>query len=103
MKAFLVTGHFADPRKEQPFSIEMAAEDETAVREKVSHIALANPYVLQLHGFYLNKEEKTMRFDLVVSFDAEDRRQVLQEIREEVQKEFPDYELQIILDTDFSE
>ena len=44
-----------------------------------------------------------MRFDLVVSFDAEDRRQVLQEIREEVQKEFPDYELQIILDTDFSE
>ena len=75
----------------------------TAVREKVSHIALANPYVLQLHGFYLNKEEKTMRFDLVVSFDAEDRRQVLQEIREEVQKEFPDYELQIILDTDFSE
>ena len=34
MKAFLVTGHFADPRKEQPFSIEMAADDEAAVREK---------------------------------------------------------------------
>ena len=34
MKAFLVTGHFADPRKEQPFSIEMAAEDEAAGREK---------------------------------------------------------------------
>ena len=34
MKAFLVTGSFADPRKEQPFSIEMAAEDEAAVREK---------------------------------------------------------------------
>ena len=34
MKAFLVTGHFADPRKEQPFSIDMAAEDEAAVREK---------------------------------------------------------------------
>ncbi|MCQ2070799.1 MAG: 50S ribosomal protein L18a [archaeon] len=34
MKAFLVTGSFADPRKEQPFSIEMAAEDEAAVKEK---------------------------------------------------------------------
>ena len=34
MKAFLVTGSFADPRKEQPFSIEMAADDEAAVREK---------------------------------------------------------------------
>ena len=34
MEAFLVTGSFADPRKEQPFSIEMAAEDEASVREK---------------------------------------------------------------------
>ena len=34
MKAFLVTGSFADPRKEQPFSIDMAAEDEASVREK---------------------------------------------------------------------
>ena len=34
MKAFLVTGSFADPRKEQPFSIEMAEEDEASVREK---------------------------------------------------------------------
>ena len=34
MKAFLVTGSFADPRKEQPFSSEMAAEDEASVREK---------------------------------------------------------------------
>lgn len=34
MKAFLITGSYADPRKEQPFSIEMAAEDEPAVREK---------------------------------------------------------------------
>lgn len=34
MKAFRVTGNYADPRKRQPFSIEMAAEDEAAVREK---------------------------------------------------------------------
>ncbi len=34
MKAFRITGSFADPRKRQPFSIEMAAEDEAAVREK---------------------------------------------------------------------
>lgn len=34
MKAFRVTGTYADPRKTQPFSIEMAAEDEAAVKEK---------------------------------------------------------------------
>ncbi|MDD4222591.1 MAG: 50S ribosomal protein L18Ae [Methanomethylophilus sp.] len=35
MKAFRVTGTFDDPRKIQPFSIEMAAEDEASVKEKV--------------------------------------------------------------------
>ncbi len=35
MKAFRVTGSYADVRQvRQPFSIEMAAEDEAAVREK---------------------------------------------------------------------
>ncbi len=35
MKAFLVKGHFADPRKEQPFSVELAAADEAAAKEKI--------------------------------------------------------------------
>lgn len=34
MKAFRVVGSFADPRKRQPFSIEMSAEDEAAVKER---------------------------------------------------------------------
>ena len=34
MKAFRITGTFADPRKRQVFSIEMAGTDEVAVREK---------------------------------------------------------------------
>ncbi|MGI5965085.1 MAG: 50S ribosomal protein L18Ae [Candidatus Methanomethylophilaceae archaeon] len=35
MKAFLIKGDFADKRQgRQPYTIEMAAEDEAAVREK---------------------------------------------------------------------
>jgi large subunit ribosomal protein LX len=35
MKAYRVTGSYDDPRqKQQPFSVEMAAEDEAAVKEK---------------------------------------------------------------------
>ena len=60
-----------------------------------------NPYVPQMHGFYLDREEKTLRFDLVVSFDAKDRRQVFQEICEKVQEEFPEYTLQAVMDTEF--
>ena len=74
-----------------------------AIREKVSEIVMSTPNVLQMHGFYFNKEEKTIRFDVVVSFDAESRNQVYQDVVKEVQEAFPDYTLQVILDTDFSE
>lgn len=56
-----------------------------------------------MHGFYLLKDQKTMRFDIVVSFDAKDRRTVYNEVVSDVQKAFPDYELQVAMDTDFSE
>ena len=56
-----------------------------------------------MHGFYLDKEEKTIRFDIVVSFDAKDRSQVYREVCENVQNEYPDYSLQIAMDIDFSE
>lgn len=74
-----------------------------AARERVTEIAKSNPHVLQLHGFYLDHAEKTMRFDLVISFDAGDRRQVYREVCGSVQKEFPEYRLQVAMDTDFSE
>lgn len=74
-----------------------------AARERVMQIVAENPYALQMHGFYLDKEEKTIRFDVVISFDAKDRRQVFREICEKVRGEFPDYTLQAAMDTDFSE
>ena len=74
-----------------------------AIRERIAQIVTAIPYVLQMHGFFMDKEEKTLRFDVVVSFDAGDRRRVCREVCENVQKEFPDYTLQVAMDMDFSE
>ena len=56
-----------------------------------------------MHGFYLDKQEKTIRFDLVISFDAPDRAAVHREICEKVHKLYPDYTPEIAMDTDFSE
>ena len=60
-------------------------------------------FVRQMHGFYLTKEQKKLRFDIVISFDAKDRRAVCNEVVADVQKAFPDYELQVAMDTDFAE
>ena len=80
-------------------------QDEEAIRtkEQVSKIVFAHEHVLQMHGFYLLKEQKTMRFDIVVSFDAKDRREVYTNVIADVRKAFPDYELQVAMDTDFTE
>ena len=85
------------------YSINTKDPEAAAAREKVSQIVMSNPYVLQMHGFYLDKVEKTLRFDIVVSFDAEDRHKVYNEVCENVQKVYPDYTLQVTMDTDFSE
>ncbi len=85
------------------YSINTKDPEAAAARENVSRIVMANPYILQMHGFYLDKVEKTLRFDIVISFDAEDRHKVFAEVCENVQKAYPDYTLQVTMDTDFSE
>ena len=72
-------------------------------RQKVREIVFAHEYVTQMHGFYWNKIQKTMRFDIVVSFEAEDRKAIYTKVVADVQKAFPDIQLQVALDTDFAE
>ncbi|MBE6835615.1 MAG: cation transporter [Ruminococcaceae bacterium] len=85
------------------YSVNMTDESIISTREKIEKIVLENEFALQMHGFYLSEEKKLIRFDVVVSFDAPDRNEVYSSVCNEVKKEFPDYELQVVLDTDFSE
>ena len=85
------------------YSVNTKDEEVIEARKKVQEIVFSHPHVRQMHGFYLVKDQKSMRFDIVVSFDAEDRRAVYTEVVADVQKAFPDYTLQVAMDTDFAE
>ncbi len=74
-----------------------------AARERVAGIVMSHEHVLQMHGFYYDEPEKVIRFDIVVSFSAPDRRRVYREVCEKVQMAYPDYTLQVAMDKDFSE
>ena len=80
-------------------------KDETIIstKKQVEDIIFSHEYVTQMHGFYLQKEQKTMRFDIVISFNAKERRAVYNEVLADVKNTFPDYKFQIALDTDFAE
>ncbi len=85
------------------YSVNTRDDEIIRAREKVQRIVLAHEHVRQMHGFYLIKEQKTMRFDIVISFDAKDRKEVYRDVVSDVQAAFPDYHLQIAMDTDFAE
>ena len=83
------------------YSVNTRDQEAAGIREHVRKILSENPYILQMHGFYIDRDAKTMRLDVVVSFDAEDRRAVLKEVCSKIQEAYPDYKLEIALDTEF--
>lgn len=85
------------------YSVNTKDEETIRAKEQVQKIVLSHEHVRQIHGFYLLKDQKTMRFDIVISFNAKDRREVYTSVVDDVKKAFPDYELQVAMDTDFTE
>ena len=76
------------------------SDDEIArMRSAVQEAVLSHDWALQLHGFYADVEQKTMRFDVVLSFDV-DRAEAITTLTEEVSALFPDYALHVIPDID---
>lgn len=77
--------------------------DEAAdIRNRVAKAVLAFDYVLQMHGFYLDQEQKTMRFDAVISFGVP-AEEAVKTLTEAVLKEFPGYQIHITPDVDVSD
>ncbi|MCR5173403.1 MAG: cation diffusion facilitator family transporter [Oscillospiraceae bacterium] len=85
------------------YSVNTKDEEVIETKRRVEEIVFSHEHVRQMHGFYLTKEEKKIRFDIVISFDPKDRRAVFDAVVADVQKAFPDYTLQAAMDTDFTE
>ncbi len=79
------------------------SDDEAArMRNDITERVLAHEGVLQLHGFYADTAAKTLRFDAVMSFDA-DRIQCLAALTQEIGSAYPDYKITIVPDADISD
>jgi len=85
------------------YSVNTMDSEIKAIQDKVNDIALSVEHVKQIHGFYVNKEDKVIRFDVVVTYDAEDVSIPYKKVCELVQKEFKDYKVYVALDTDVSD
>ena len=79
------------------------SDDEAArMRNVIQKTVMAHDWALQLHGFYADIVKKTVRFDVVVSFDI-DRKSALETLYSEICSIYPDYEIMIIPDVDVAD
>ena len=79
------------------------SDDESSVIQKQVHdLVTSHDWCVQMHGFYVDLEQKEMSFDVVLSFDIEPKAGVAT-IHSELQKLYPDYSIEIAPDVDVSD
>ena len=83
-----------------------AANDKESYKEIKEYLAkVVDDYkdVKQVHGFYVDEENKSIYFDLIIDFADESQEKTKHEIINKMEQKYPDYKFDAILDADFSE
>ena len=70
------------------------------MRKRLQELADATPKVLQTHGFYVDAAERTVYFDLVVDFKA-DNQAIQDAIVTALRRDYPGYAFVVTIDTDY--
>lgn len=84
------------------YSYNTNSDEAAAMRDRVNEIVTSNEWAIQTHGFYVDLENKEMRFDTVLSFDIHVD-EALKTIRHQVHEVYPEYDVVISPDINMSE
>ena len=68
-------------------------------------VVIVNNYmeILQIHGFYVDEETNTISFDLIIDFKADNPQEIQNKVLKEIKEKYPNYNYNVILDTDVSD
>ncbi|MBR2832152.1 MAG: cation transporter [Oscillospiraceae bacterium] len=84
------------------YSFNTSDEEAAQMRNSIQKAVLSHDWALQMHGFYADTEKKTVRFDVVLSFDI-DRKEAMTVLYSEISAMYPDYEIVIVPDVDVAD
>ena len=85
------------------YSVNTTNDAVAALHEGVRRVVMSQPYVLQMHGFYVDEAAKNMQFDVVMDFDAPDMLAAHAAVVKAVREAYPDYTFTVGLDQDISD
>ena len=85
------------------YAVNTANDNAAAVQKAAYEYALAQPYVLKVHGFYMDPARQLISFDVVIDFQAKDSVAIRDHIAGHLQRRYPPYTFSINIDRDFSD
>ena len=78
-------------------------EQSKNIKLKLEEIIKGYPEILQMHGFYVDIENKLVSFDLIMDFNSEDVNKIKDEIIEKLKSQYTEFVFNINIDADFSD
>ena len=85
------------------YSVNTKDKNVIEARKEITKIVFSHNWILQMHGFYLDEEDKSISFDIIIDFKIKDREEVYKKIYKEVKNKYKDYKIDITLDIDISD
>lgn len=59
--------------------------------------------ILQFHGFYVDKKNHNVYFDLIIDFDEKNKDKIKNDVLQKLKEKYPDYNFNVILDSDITD
>lgn len=85
------------------YSVNLSDPETDELFHAINDELLKEEYILQIHGFSLDKESRKVVFDLIIGFGVPDRKALYDEVVDRLRAEYPDYTFCVTLDSDISD
>lgn len=82
------------------YSMNTKDDESKKLRSAVFTLIAKHESVLQIHGFYFNKETKTVNVDVILDFETPDMQAEFDAIKKELSENFPQYTFNVVMDLD---
>ena len=73
------------------------------IRDYLESLVEKEETIKELHGFFVDTDKKIINFDLLFYFTKEDISKVKEDIENKVKTKYPEYQLNVVIDSDFSD
>ena len=73
------------------------------IKKDLGNITKEYKDIKQLHGFFVDKKNKIIYFDLIIDFECDDPEKIKNEIIKKLENKYTGYKFNVILDADMSD